>query len=69
MDALPAETYSLRDALRTLPPLIKAYLRLGAFVGDGAVIDQAFGTTDVFILLSVDRIADRYFNRFDRRAH
>ena len=60
MDAMPAETYSLRDALRKLPPLIKAYLRLGAFVGDGAVIDQAFGTTDVFILLSVDRIADRY---------
>ena len=61
--------YSLRDALRKLPPLIKAYLRLGAFVGDGAVIDQAFGTTDVFILLSVDRIADRYLNRFDRRTH
>ena len=68
MDAMPVETYSLRDAMKGLPPLIKAYLRLGAFVGDGAVIDQEFGTTDVFILLSVDRIAGRYFNRFDRRA-
>lgn len=68
MDVVPADSYSLRDALRGLPPLIKAYLRLGAFVGDGAVIDSAFGTTDVFILLSVERIAERYFNRFDRPA-
>ena len=69
MDVVRAETYSRRDALRGLPPLIKAYLRLGAFVGDGAVIDHVFGTTDVFILLPVDRIAERYFNRFDRRTH
>lgn len=69
MDMIPAETYSRREALRELPPLIKAYLRLGAFVGDGAVVDNVFGTTDVFILLPVDRIAERYFNRFDRRTH
>ena len=41
--------------------------RLGHFLwkkGDGAVIDQQFGTTDVFILLPVDRIAPKYQNRF-----
>lgn len=68
MDALPRDGYALRDALRGLPPLIKAYLRLGAFVGEGAVVDHAFGTTDVFIVLSVERIAERYLNRFDRRV-
>ena len=33
-----------------LPPLIKGYLRLGAMIGDGAVIDHQFGTTDVLIM-------------------
>ena len=47
-----------------MPPLIKAYLRLGAFVGDGAVVDEPFGTTDVFILLPVSRIPDCYFDKF-----
>ena len=55
-------------ALQALPPLIKGYLRLGGFVGDGAVVDHQFGTTDVFILLPVGRIAGRYFSHFDREA-
>jgi putative hemolysin len=39
-------------------------LRLGAFVGDGAVIDHQFGTTDVLIILPVDKIVPRYFGHF-----
>jgi putative hemolysin len=53
-----------RDALRAMPPLIKGYLRLGAYVGDGAVIDHQFGTTDVFIILPVEAIDERYFTHF-----
>ncbi len=68
MDTVPPGSYTLREAVRGLPPLVKAYLRLGAFVGDGVVVDHAFGTTDVFVLLFVDRIAPRYLDRFDRRA-
>ena len=34
---------------QALPPLVKGYLRLGGFVGDGAVVDPQFGTTDVSI--------------------
>src|SRR5258708_647285 len=34
-------------ALAALPPLIKGYLRLGGFVGDRALIDPQFNTTDV----------------------
>ena len=53
-----------RTALKVLPPLIKGYLRLGAFVGDGAVVDHQFGTTDVCIVLPVSRIASRYVDHY-----
>lgn len=64
MNLLPPDQINPRAALHALPPLIKGYLRLGAYIGDGAVIDHQFGTTDVFILLPVDRIAPKYQNRF-----
>lgn len=64
MNRLPADKVSPKAAIHALPPLIKAYLRLGAYIGDGAVIDEQFGTTDVFILLPVSRIAAKYQNRF-----
>ncbi len=46
--------------LDTLPPLIKGYLRVGAYVGDGAVIDHQFNTTDICIVVKTDRISKRY---------
>ena len=53
-----------KAALRDLPPLIKGYLRLGAHVGDGAVIDYQFGTIDVLIVLPVSAISARYLGHF-----
>jgi L-ornithine Nalpha-acyltransferase len=53
-----------KAVLRTLPTLIKAYLRLGCYIGDGAVIDHQFNTTDVLIVLPVKTINPRYFNHF-----
>ena len=64
MDRLPKEKVDARAALKSLPPLIKGYLRLGAMVGDGAVIDRQFGTTDVLIVLPVEKIDPRYFGHF-----
>ncbi|MGF1606770.1 MAG: GNAT family N-acetyltransferase [Rhodothalassiaceae bacterium] len=64
MELRQPDQYEVRDARRALPPLIKGYLRLGCFIGDGAVIDYQFGTTDVFILLPVERVAKRYSDRF-----
>lgn len=64
MDLLAKEQIDPRAALRQLPPLIKGYLRLGAFVGDGAVVDHQFGTTDVLIILPVEKIDPRYFEHF-----
>ena len=57
-----------RAGLRELPPLIKGYLRLGAVVGDGAVIDHQFGTTDVLIVLPVAAINARYIAHFGADA-
>lgn len=66
MDRLPKAQVDAKAALKALPPLIKGYLRLGATVGDGAVIDRQFGTTDVLICLPVERIDPRYFEHFGK---
>ena len=44
--------------------MIKGYLRVGAYVGDGAVIDHQFGTTDVFVIQPIEAINERYFSHF-----
>jgi L-ornithine Nalpha-acyltransferase len=64
MNRLPIGGYDPRAAMRDLPPLIKGYLRVGCVIGDGAVIDEQFNTTDVFILLPVERITARYTERY-----
>jgi putative hemolysin len=55
-----------KEALMALPPLIKGYIRAGAFIGDGAVIDPQFGTTDVLIYFPVSRIGQRWRSKLDR---
>ena len=47
---------------RSLPPLIKADLRVGAYVGSGAVIDKNFDTTDVLIILDTKKLLKKYSN-------
>jgi len=59
------------DPLRTLaalPPLIKGYLRLGGFVGDGAVIDEQFNTTDVCVVVKTDLVAEKYSRHYERQS-
>ena len=62
--AMPAEAIALREAMRKLPPLIKGYLRVGAFVGEDAVADHEFGTTDVLVVMPVAQISARYIAYF-----
>jgi putative hemolysin len=64
MNRMPKDVIAPKAALQMLPPLIKGYLRLGAFVGDGAVIDHQFGTTDVLVVLPVSEIQARYLAHF-----
>ena len=65
MNRMSKESIDPKEALRALPPLIKGYLRLGAYIGGGAVIDYEFGTTDVLIVLPVSAIKRRYLEHFD----
>ncbi len=64
MNLMPKEAIDMKEALRALPPMIKGYLRAGCRIGQGAVIDPQFGTTDVFIYLPVKDIDPRYAARF-----
>ncbi|NKN35090.1 GNAT family N-acetyltransferase [Agrobacterium sp. a22-2] len=68
MDLMPEEAISARKALSAMPPLIKGYLRVGAMVGSGAVVDHAFNTTDVLIILPITSISDRYLNYYGADA-
>ena len=54
-------------ALAQLPPLIKGYLRLGGFIGDGAVIDRQFNTTDVAVVVKTDLVTDKYYRHYERQ--
>ncbi|MDX2223102.1 MAG: GNAT family N-acyltransferase [Rhodospirillaceae bacterium] len=62
------EHLDAKRALAALPPLIKGYLRLGAFIGDGAVVDEQFNTTDVCIVVKTDLITGRYTRHYDLAA-
>ncbi len=64
MDRMAKDEIDLKAAMKSLPPLIKGYLRLGASFGDGAVVDHAFGTTDVFVALRVRDIDPRYIAHY-----
>jgi L-ornithine Nalpha-acyltransferase len=64
MDMLPKETLDAKQILISLPPLIKGYLRLGAKIGNGAVIDHQFGTTDVLILMPISAIDPKYIEYY-----
>ncbi|MFT3687516.1 GNAT family N-acetyltransferase [Paenirhodobacter sp.] len=72
MDLVPAEALDRRQALAGMPNLIKAYLRLGGFVGEGAYIDRAFNTTDVLLLMDTTAMSEKhrdfYARRFEARS-
>jgi putative hemolysin len=67
MNRLPIAAIDTRAVLAELPPLIKGYLRLGGFVGDGAVIDHQFNTTDVCVVVKTDLVTDKYYRHYERR--
>jgi putative hemolysin len=60
MDLVPPEALDRRAAMAAMPALIKAYLRLGGHVGEGAWIDRAFNTTDVCLLLDTKRMSQKH---------
>lgn len=66
MNRIPAEQIDPKAALKQLPPLIKGYLRLGGYIGDGAVVDEQFGTTDVCVVVKTELVTERYYRHYVR---
>ncbi|MBL8513717.1 MAG: GNAT family N-acetyltransferase [Betaproteobacteria bacterium] len=71
----PRHAYPLRDShpmaeltAPKIPPLIKGYLRLGAWIGGEPAWDPAFGTADVFVLLPLSRMPAHYVRHFQAAA-
>lgn len=64
MDLVPAEAVDARAARTALPALVRGYLRLGAGIGEGCVVDEDFGTTDIFIVLPITAIGGRYISQY-----
>ncbi|MEO0387253.1 MAG: GNAT family N-acyltransferase [Pseudomonadota bacterium] len=68
MDRMPLAAIDRRAALAQIPSLIKAYLRLGGFVGQGAYVDHDFNTIDVCLLMDTARMVSRYKSYYTRNA-
>ncbi|MCG6902761.1 MAG: GNAT family N-acetyltransferase [Rhodobacter sp.] len=66
MDLMPEDAIDRRGAMVATPALIKAYLRLGGFVGQGAWVDRAFNTTDVCLVMDTARMNTRQRNIYTR---
>ncbi len=60
MDLVPAAEIDRPAAMKATPSLIKAYLRLGGVVGEGAFIDRAFNTVDVCLVLDTARMSAKH---------
>lgn len=68
MDLVPRNQIDTLAATREIPALIKAYLRLGGFVGDGAYIDREFNTIDVCLLMDTARMNEKSRDSYTRKA-
>ena len=68
MDLVTPERLDRKTALAATPALIKAYLRLGGFVGDGAWIDRDFNTTDVCLVMDTAQMSARHLEFYQRKA-
>ena len=61
------DNIDIKEAKKLIPPLIKGYLRLGAYIGDGAVLDEQFSTTDIFIILKTEQVTRRYKMHYEAK--
>ncbi|MHA3913725.1 L-ornithine N(alpha)-acyltransferase [Halovulum sp. GXIMD14793] len=68
MDRLPVDQIDNPTAMKQIPSLIKAYLRLGGFVGQDAYIDHDFNTIDVCLLMDTTRMVSRYLDYYSKQA-
>ncbi|MGZ9096942.1 MAG: GNAT family N-acetyltransferase [Micavibrio sp.] len=69
MNVIAKEDLNPKEILGELPPLIKGYLRIGSLIGDGAVIDEQFNTTDVCIMLHTRLVTNHYKKHYERKGN
>lgn len=69
MDLITPERLDRREAMVGMPALIKAYLRVGGLVGEGAYVDRAFNTTDVFLMMDTSEMSPRHKQFYESRRH
>ena len=67
MNHINKDNIDIKEAKKLIPPLIKGYLRLGAYIGDGAVLDEQFSTTDIFIILKTEQVTRRYKMHYEAK--
>jgi L-ornithine Nalpha-acyltransferase len=68
MDLMPADAIDRAAAQASIPPLLRGYLRLGGFVGEGAFIDHDFNTTDVCLIMDTSAMSDKHRDFYTRKA-
>lgn len=66
MNRMRKEDIDAKKVFISMPPLIKGYMRLGASIGDGAVIDHQFNTTDVCIVMPTHLVTEKYLKHYQR---
>ncbi len=67
MAILPPEQVDKSEAMRQIPALIKGYIRIGGYVGDGAFIDHDFNTVDVCLLMDTARMVQSVRKFYSRK--
>jgi putative hemolysin len=68
MDLIPADQIDEKQAMDLTPPLIRAYLRLGGFVGEGAFVDHEFNTTDVCLIMDTAAMSEKHRDFYTRKT-
>ena len=59
MNLISEDKLERKAAMMQIPSLIKAYLRLGGCVGEGAFVDHEFNTTDVCLIMDTAQMSSR----------
>ncbi|MFA7276506.1 MAG: GNAT family N-acyltransferase [Pseudobdellovibrionaceae bacterium] len=63
----PKEELDVKRVFSDLPPLVKGYLRLGAYIGQGAYLDTDFNSIDVCIVLPTHKVTSKYMRHYERK--
>ena len=68
LDFKTKDELDVRRIFSDLPPLIKGYLRLGAYIGKGAFIDKHLKQIDVCIILPTKNVTEKYKKHYELKV-